>query len=359
MWGFIVVLLGFQLVRSFPLDEYYVNYERSPTGQSYVYRYQPEPSSYYRQLRSDINKPMYVPGLGMKPQYHNLVFDYVKSFGGTEPPTFVNAVQPSNYYVPNKIILQGDETVQNSNIVQTVVDRAGVPVDPTVGTVMTKPQVNKYVLPSDISALPKSQIRGNVNSIKMKKIKDSSKMVTSLPPIGGVVSNYVLLRNQPNYQNLLRLPLSSMKKNDAYQTKRETFDEDDDSVVVVAEPLKSSKNNEKQIKRKEGEEEGEEGEGEEMTKNDEREEGDEKQELQPSIAQSKPSAIALAGLGGIAQASPMGTAVVGQGGLAVSAPSGTAIAGSTNKGVVPIFIGGKKKTSKRTKIDTDSDDEDD
>lgn len=90
--GFIVVLLGFQLVRSFPLDEYYVNYERSPTGQSYVYRYQPEPSSYYRQLRSDINKPMYVPGLGMKPQYHNLVFDYVKSFGGTEPPTFVNAV---------------------------------------------------------------------------------------------------------------------------------------------------------------------------------------------------------------------------------------------------------------------------
>lgn len=142
----------------------------------------------------------------------------------------------------------------------------------------------EYVLPSDISALPKSQIRGNVNSVKMKKIKDSSKMVTSLPPIGGVVSNYVLLRNQPNYQNLLRLPLSSMKKNDAYQTKRETFDEDDDSVVVVAEPLKSSKNNEKQIKRKE-EEEGEEGEGEEMTKNDEREEGDEKQELQPSIAQ--------------------------------------------------------------------------
>lgn len=143
----------------------------------------------------------------------------------------------------------------------------------------------EYVLPSDITALPKSQIRGNVNSVKMKKVKDSSKMVTSLPPIGGVVSNYVLLRNQPNYQNLLRLPLSSMKKNDAYQTKRETFDEDDDSVVVVAEPLKSSKNNEKQIKRKEEEEEGEEGEGEEMTKNDEREEGDEKQELQPSIAQ--------------------------------------------------------------------------
>ncbi|XP_071455750.1 fibrous sheath CABYR-binding protein [Hetaerina americana] len=47
----------------------------------------------------------------------------------------------------------------------------------------------------------------------------------------------------------------------------------------------------------------------------------------PSVAQAKPAAIALAGVGGVAAAAPTATAVVGANGLAVSAPSATAIAG--------------------------------
>lgn len=50
-------------------------------------------------------------------------------------------------------------------------------------------------------------------------------------------------------------------------------------------------------------------------------------EDESSVAQAKPSAIALAGDGGIASAAPAATALVGDGGLAISAPSATAIAG--------------------------------
>lgn len=48
---------------------------------------------------------------------------------------------------------------------------------------------------------------------------------------------------------------------------------------------------------------------------------------EPSIAQAKPSAIALAGRGGVASAKPVATALVGDGGLALSAPSATAVSG--------------------------------
>lgn len=48
---------------------------------------------------------------------------------------------------------------------------------------------------------------------------------------------------------------------------------------------------------------------------------------EPSIAQAKPSGIALAGRGGVASSKPLATALVGDGGLALSAPSATAISG--------------------------------
>lgn len=51
---------------------------------------------------------------------------------------------------------------------------------------------------------------------------------------------------------------------------------------------------------------------------------------EPSIAQAKPSGIALAGRGGVASAKPVATALVGDGGLALSAPSATAISGDFN-----------------------------
>jgi len=54
-----------------------------------------------------------------------------------------------------------------------------------------------------------------------------------------------------------------------------------------------------------------------------------------SIAEAKPVALSIAGVGGVASAKPVATAVVGPGGLAVSRPVATAIAG-----VDPDDIGG-------------------
>lgn len=48
---------------------------------------------------------------------------------------------------------------------------------------------------------------------------------------------------------------------------------------------------------------------------------------EPSIAQAKPTGIALAGRGGVASSKPVATALVGDGGLALSAPSAIAVSG--------------------------------
>ncbi|KAK4879224.1 hypothetical protein RN001_007370 [Aquatica leii] len=50
---------------------------------------------------------------------------------------------------------------------------------------------------------------------------------------------------------------------------------------------------------------------------------------EPSISQSKPSALAVSGVGGVASAGPKGTALVGNKGLAVASPEATAVAGPT------------------------------
>lgn len=48
---------------------------------------------------------------------------------------------------------------------------------------------------------------------------------------------------------------------------------------------------------------------------------------EPSVAQAKPTGIALAGKGGVASSAPIGTAVAGDGGLALASPSATAVSG--------------------------------
>ncbi len=50
-------------------------------------------------------------------------------------------------------------------------------------------------------------------------------------------------------------------------------------------------------------------------------------EEETSIAQAKPSAIALSGKGGLSSASPIATAVVGEGGLAQASPTAISLAG--------------------------------
>ncbi|BET00667.1 Hypothetical protein NTJ_13483 [Nesidiocoris tenuis] len=52
------------------------------------------------------------------------------------------------------------------------------------------------------------------------------------------------------------------------------------------------------------------------------------EEIGPSIAQAKPQAVSVAGVGGVAAAAPVGTAIVGPGGMALSAPTATAVAGT-------------------------------
>lgn len=67
--------------------------------------------------------------------------------------------------------------------------------------------------------------------------------------------------------------------------------------------------------------------------------GGEVQQDQPSgdessVSQSKPTAIAVAGRGGVASAAPVASALTGAGGLALSSPSATAIAGPDVETVV-------------------------
>lgn len=54
---------------------------------------------------------------------------------------------------------------------------------------------------------------------------------------------------------------------------------------------------------------------------------DEPLEEETSIAQAKPSGIALSGKGGVSSSAPMATAVVGEGGIAVASPSAISLSG--------------------------------
>lgn len=67
-------------------------------------------------------------------------------------------------------------------------------------------------------------------------------------------------------------------------------------------------------------------------------------EIEPSISQAAPGAIALAGPKGVAASAPRGTALVGRGGLAVSSPQATAVAGPSKT-----ESGEKTKNTKKIK----------
>jgi hypothetical protein len=57
-----------------------------------------------------------------------------------------------------------------------------------------------------------------------------------------------------------------------------------------------------------------------------------------SIAEAKPVALAIAGVGGVASSRPTATAIVGPGGLAIARPVATSIAGVGGSGSPPIVI---------------------
>lgn len=112
-----------------------------------------------------------------------------------------------------------------------------------------------YFVPSDFILLGKnapSPIFGNFNDIKLRKtaLKESQ---FANPPLGGVMSNYVLLRNRPNYQSFIpfaaeeeessatvpkELPVSKRQVSDSTDT--------DDTVVINAENTHSVKMNEEE-----------------------------------------------------------------------------------------------------------------
>ncbi|KAK6641843.1 hypothetical protein RUM44_013561 [Polyplax serrata] len=327
-----VAILGFSFARGLSSDQYFVNLDSgSLTSQPFVYNYQPE--SVYQQYPNppnDINKPIFHKDLGMAPQYHNLVYNYIKEFAGAGVPQFVNT--PNNFQVQNQFYPQNSVPVQNEN------NKGQTPTGVT-----DKPGLNDYFLPSDMLSLPyesNNQLRRNFDVFKTKKMKPGARP-TSLPPIGGVVSNYVLLRSQPSPNDLHPFfGQTKAKEANLSHIKRESPDDEDDSVVIFAESSQNTKNTDEASENKEKE-------TEESKESEEEGEGDEEdsEEESPSIAQSKPSAIALAGPGGVAQASPVATALVGPGGLAVSAPSGTAIAGRRQENG-PIAIGEEKQKDK-------------
>lgn len=74
------------------------------------------------------------------------------------------------------------------------------------------------------------------------------------------------------------------------------------------------------------------------------EKGSSRQGSDESIASAKPSALALAGPGGVASSKPIGTALTGDYGLSVASPEGTAIAGDYGD-----FLSGEDDFIKDTK----------
>ncbi|KAL0266422.1 UNVERIFIED_CONTAM: hypothetical protein PYX00_008958 [Menopon gallinae] len=270
--------------------------------------YQPRTLQYFQP--NDLSRPIIYPQLGMSPEYHNLVYKYITDFAGTEHPPHAK-VEDFN---------QRDKTDKEPGKEE---ESTTTHKDGSVAG-MGNPALKDYLVPSDFILLgkrPNSPFFGNFNNIKLRKMNFKENPAAN-PPLGGVMSNYVLLRNRPDYQSFI--PFSAEEESSAPTpkeppvSKRQIADstDTDDTVVINAENPHSVKMNDDESR-------------DQMT-----DENGEDDEDQPAVAQSKPAAIALAGPGGVAQASPVGTALVGPGGLAVAAPSGTAVAGPAGQGVI-------------------------
>lgn len=92
---------------------------------------------------------------------------------------------------------------------------------------------------------------------------------TTLPPLGGVVSNYILLRDHPDYQNMFPFARNMPNPNNLQQlNKRQTFyDSYDEGIIVNAENSQNLKKSEPN----------------KQEQNEDKE--DDKEEEQPAVAQ--------------------------------------------------------------------------
>lgn len=83
-------LTGLTLINGYPTNQYY--YDRrsivQPPERQYLYELPPQ-TVYYYPRNADLNRPVYYPQLGMSPQYHNLVYNYVTDFAGNQKPAEV------------------------------------------------------------------------------------------------------------------------------------------------------------------------------------------------------------------------------------------------------------------------------
>lgn len=142
-------------------------------------------------------------------------------------------------------------------------------------------KISDYFLPSDLFSLPiqsNGQPSKSFDEIQMKRMAHGSRP-TALPPIGGVLSNYVLLRLHPNPQNFLQFP-GSPKENE--QNKRET---EEDSVVVNAESQQNLKNSDDVAEHKENDDDDDEDESDKKKKKEEEGCDCDKEDSQSGIAQ--------------------------------------------------------------------------
>lgn len=88
-WQVFFSLAYVWLVQGLPAGPY-----QNPLGspqQEYQYQYQYQPRYYYYSPNSDgLSRPVVYPQLGMSPEYHNLVYNYVASMAGNENPPQVS-----------------------------------------------------------------------------------------------------------------------------------------------------------------------------------------------------------------------------------------------------------------------------
>lgn len=331
--------IGMAYSYGFPAEQYYSDPRNIAVERQYLHELPPQSFYYYpinRMNRNEYNMPQ--SGFIHNPNFHKFTYNYVPDRSRNQNP-MVLPVQTGFFEVipPTQEVAQGgisQKVEEFDTDVPNLQNEEGnkIPVeseseDKNVGTKEEttegpiKPGLNEHLLPSDFILLsndPRSQFFGNFDAIKLRKMKFRSNPTTQ-PPLGGLISNYILLKDHPDYIN--QFPFArNMPDSNILPVKRQIYDAFE-GVVTTAEKsqnLKKSEANKQEQNDQSGNNE------------------EDKEEEQPSVAQSKPSAIALAGPGGVAQASPVGTALVGPGGLAISAPSGTAVAGPAGQGAVQI-----------------------
>lgn len=87
-------LASIVLIQGYPTDQYYYNHNnhRNIVPERQIL-YELPTQTYYYQPRdglsrpvNGISRPVYYPQLGMSPQYHNLVYNYITDYAGNQKP---------------------------------------------------------------------------------------------------------------------------------------------------------------------------------------------------------------------------------------------------------------------------------